>query len=129
MLLPLLSVMSGNVIIIRMSCPLRACGAPEEVARVLAGIISLTPWPSLLEKQEVRRGQLEGLGGEGLALSGLAGARGRHLRRGGRPESWLEISEPRSACSPNILFTADGSHDSFSLQFRLHFPSLCSPSC
>ena len=60
-------------------------------------------------------------------LSGLAEPAGAHLRRGGRPlrVGW-ETSEPRSACSPNILFTADGSHDSFppAVPAALPFPVL-----
>lgn len=60
-------------------------------------------------------------------LSGLAEPAGAHLRRGGRPPrvGW-ETSEPRSACSPNILFTADGSHDSFppTVPAALPFPVL-----
>lgn len=86
------------------------------------------PWagiqaPSLLEKQEVRRGQLEGLGRrEGSCpLSGLAEPPTPICRGAARPPrvGW-ETSELRSACSPNILFTADGSHNSL-------FP--CSSGC
>lgn len=80
-------------------------------------------WLQARSRSRGSDGGTEGLGGQERAptRSGLAEPPAPICRGAARPPQvgW-ETSEPRSACSPNILLTADGSHSS---------PSPCGSGC
>lgn len=69
--------------------------------------------------------------GGGLSPLGLGRAAGSHLQRGGPPSvSWLgDLGAEECVFSKHLVHGRWQPQLPFSLQFRLHFPSLGSPSC